>query len=226
MKKLIFIIPFFLIACSNEKNSSEFNEEITLASSELRVGNPIQLSREMSEILDNKPEPMQYGMSIGEVDNEDRAVNYSQWGKPNGKEDVPSADLNEEIKFVEILNEERNKKGLSNLEIDENLCRAARYHSYDMGIQKYFEHASFDRNDNGELEKVCGTFERIRVFASCNAENIAAGGNNAKKTYNQWYNSPGHNRNMFDKSWTRIGIGYVKVEGSPYTHYWTTDFGY
>ena len=228
MKKLIILIPFFLIACSNEKNKSEFEEQKTVANTntELRIGDPIQLSRESSEILENNPEQMKYGMSIGEEDKADLAVNYSQWGKPNGNEDVPSADLNEEIKFVEILNKERKRKGLLELEIDENLCRAARYHSYDMGIQKYFEHASYDRNNNGELEKVCETFVRIRAFGSCNAENIAAGGNNAETTYNQWYNSPGHNRNMFDKRWTRIGVGYVKVESSPYTHYWTTDFGY
>ena len=228
MKNLIFLTPFFLINCSNKKNNSEYPKDKTLANTitELRIGNPIQLISENSEILETKAEPMKYGESVGDEDKSDRAVNYSQWGKPNGKEDVPSADLIEEIKFVEILNKERKRKGLSKLEIDKNLCRAARYHSYDMGIQKYFEHASYDRNDNGELEKVCGTFERTRVFGSCNAENIAAGGNNAERTYEQWFNSPGHNRNMFDKSWTRIGVGYVKVEDSPYTHYWTTDFGY
>ena len=131
------------------------------------------------------------------------------------------------MRFVEILNTERKKRGLSELKIDESLCRAARYHSYDMGVQNYFEHATYDRNlVSGNLEHVCKTFERIKSFGSCNSENIAAGNETAESTYEQWYNSPGHYRNMFSKGWNRIGVGYVKVEGSPYTHYWTTDFGY
>ena len=152
---------------------------------------------------------------------------FSPHGQPSGKEDVPSSSLVEEMRFVEILNTERKKRGLSELKIDENLSRAARYHSYDMGVQNYFEHATYDRNlVSGNLEHVCKTFERIKAFGSCNSENIAAGNSSAERTYTQWYNSPGHYRNMFSKGWNRIGVGYIKVEGSPYTHYWTTDFGY
>ena len=96
-----------------------------------------------------------------------------------------------------------------------------------MGVQNYFEHATYDRNlVSGNLKQVCKTFERIDQFGNSSGENIAAGNSSAERTYTQWYNSPGHYRNMFDKKWTRIGVGYVKVEGSPYTHYWTTDFGY
>jgi uncharacterized protein YkwD len=152
---------------------------------------------------------------------------YSPNGTPSGKEDVPSSNLLEEMRFVEILNAERKKRGLTELIMDEDLCRASRYHSYDMGVQNYFEHATYDRNlVSGKLEYVCKTFQRIDKFGNSNAENIAAGNSSAESTYTQWYNSPGHYRNMFDKKWTRIGVGYVKVEGSPYSHYWTTDFGY
>ena len=113
------------------------------------------------------------------------------------------------------------------LVIDEDLCRAARYHSYDMGVQHYFKHATYDRNlVSGNPEFVCKTFDRIKVFASASGENIAAGNSTAEKTYWQWYHSPGHHRNMFDPKWSRIGVGYVKIEGSPFVHYWTTDFGY
>lgn len=31
---------------------------------------------------------------------------------------------------------------------------------------------------------------------------------------------------MFNPKFKTIGVGYVKIEGSSYTHYWTTDFGY
>ena len=152
---------------------------------------------------------------------------FSPHGIPTGSEDVPSSDLVAEMKFVEILNQERKKRGLTVLKVDEDLCRAARYHSYDMGVQNYFEHATYDRNlVSGNLKQVCKTLERINQFGKSSGENIAAGNSSVERTYSQWYNSPGHYKNMFDKKWTRIGVGYVKVEGSPYTHYWTTDFGY
>ncbi len=249
MKNLIILLAIGVLgSCSNEKNDENKNELSKEKIEEIKhvevlIGEPIQISRDSFEILKNNIEPMKYGMSISEdnkddniLDNNELLLNesnnnsnpakYSAFGKPSGQENVPSSNINEEMKFVEILNQERKRKGLSVLEIDENLCRAARYHSYDMGVQEYFEHASYDRNNNGNLVKVCGTFDRIRVFGSCNAENIAAGRDNAESTYTQWFNSPGHNRNMFDKNWTRIGVGYVKVDDSPYTHYWTTDFGY
>ena len=86
------------------------------------------------------------------------------------------------------------------------------------------------RNDknvvSGNPEFVCKTFDRIKVFASASGENIAAGNSTAERTYWQWYHSPGHHRNMFNPKWSRIGVGYVKIEGSPFVHYWTTDFGY
>ena len=61
---------------------------------------------------------------------------------------------------------------------------------------------------------------------TASGENIAAGNSTAERTYWQWYHSPGHHRNMFNPKWSRIGVGYVKIEGSPFVHYWTTDFGY
>ena len=93
-----------------------------------------------------------------------------------------------------------------------------------MGVQYYFEHAIV------EIWLVVGlslykTFEH-QIYASASAENIVAGNFSVENTYWQWYHSPGHHSNMFNPKWSRIGVGYVKIEGSPYVHYWTTDFGY
>jgi len=152
---------------------------------------------------------------------------YSEWSQPSGNENVPSSSLAEEKNFLNLLNKARKEKGMSELKIDEDLCRAARYHSFDMGAQNYFEHATYDRDETtNRLQKVCGTFARINRFGSSYGENIAAGSRSGDGTYNQWFNSPGHYRNMFNPKFKTIGVGYVKTEGSSYTHYWTTDFGY
>ena len=151
-------------------------------------------------------------------------VNFIFNGLPTGEENVISSSLEKEIEFVRILNEERIKKGLSALVINEDLCRASRYHSYDMATEFYFTHES---QDNGSFS--VGAFDRIYQFAGnktrhSQSENIAAGNSSPQKTYIQWFNSrTGHKENMFG-NWKEIGIGYVNIPGSKYTHYWTTDF--
>ena len=146
-------------------------------------------------------------------------------GIPNGNEDIPSFNKDIELEFLRILNRARIEKGLTPLSLNQDLCRSARYHSYDMGSQNYFDHTSYDRPNNGsKLIEVCGTFTRIRKFAPCYGENIAAGNGSAEGVYNQWFNSPGHKKNMFNSSWTKIGIGFVRVPGSKFIDYWTTDF--
>jgi len=148
-------------------------------------------------------------------------------GVPTGKEVVSSSDKDVELEFLKILNKARVENGLNPLKLDYDLCMAARYHSYDMGSQNYTGHATQDRPNNGsKIVEVCGTFERIKKWKNNYnmGENIAAGSGSAEGVYNQWINSPGHKKNMFNSSWTKIGIGFVKVPGSKYTYYWTTDF--
>ena len=149
-------------------------------------------------------------------------VNFKFHGLPTGEEKVLSSSIENEIEFVRILNEERIKKGLSALVINEDLCNAARYHSYDMATELYFTH---DSQDNGSFS--VGFSERIDQFAGDSwkqSENLAAGNASPQETYILWFNSrTGHKENMFG-NWTEIGIGYIKIPGSKYTHYWTTDF--
>ena len=64
-------------------------------------------------------------------------------GVPTGKEIVPSSDKDVELEFLKILNKARVENGLNPLKLDYDLCMAARYHSYDMGSQNYFDHTSF-----------------------------------------------------------------------------------
>lgn len=147
-------------------------------------------------------------------------------GIPNGDENIPSSNMQEEIEFIKLLNKERVNKGMKPLKLNQDLTRAARYHSYDMGSQNYFSHKSQDRLNNGSrLIEACGTFVRIRKFSKhYGGENIFAGGSSAQSAYINWYNSPGHYKIMFNPEYTEIGIGFVAVEGSTYRNYWTADF--
>lgn len=144
------------------------------------------------------------------------------FGLPRGNELVESADLNGEQAVLALINEERIRQGMSPLEWDDNLARAARYHAYDLATQDYFDHDSYDRK-NGNLVEVGGTFDRIRKFYSSsfvNSENIAAGNESAEATYQQWYNSKGHYDNMFNSASRKVGLGVFYDENSTYGYYW------
>ena len=153
----------------------------------------------------------------------DAGSNVKFYGLATGREIVSSADLPGERELLRLVNEERLKKGQVTLVWDEDLARAARYHSYDLATQNYFNHSSYDRK-NGELVKVGGTFDRIKRFydkSFVNSENIAAGNKDAIATYNQWYTSKGHYENMFNPDSRVVGIGVFYDPNSPFGYYWT-----
>lgn len=144
------------------------------------------------------------------------------YGLANGAERVEPYDLSKEKHLLMMINSARRGKGLVALVWDEQLSYAARYHAYDMATQGYFHHASYDRNGD-KLVKVGETFPRIRAFYTSgfvNSENIAAGSKASKDTYHQWYTSKGHNRNMFNKSSRKVGIGMYYHPDSPFKYYW------
>ena len=152
-----------------------------------------------------------------------RYVDGKYYGKPTGKEDIPSSNYAAEKHLIEILNKARKARGLGELIWDEELAKAARYHAYDMATQSYFSHNSQDLID-GKLVFILGTFKRIRSFYTgkyfVNSENIAAGRASAEDTYEQWYNSKRHNENMFSKFSKYVGVGMVHDKDSPYGYYW------
>jgi uncharacterized protein YkwD len=144
------------------------------------------------------------------------------FGMPQGTEIIPSHSVETEKTMLKIINDARKSKGLKPLVMDEKLCMAARYHAYDMATQNYFDHNTHDRV-NGKLQKVGGTFDRIRLFYNdsfVNSENIAAGNENPQETYKQWYNSKGHYKNMFNKESSKVGIGVVYIPNSTFKYYW------
>ncbi|MDG1332910.1 MAG: CAP domain-containing protein [Crocinitomicaceae bacterium] len=152
----------------------------------------------------------------------DANSNKEFFGMPSGTEIVMSASPQNEKELLKIINKARVEKGMSELEWDEDLANAARYHAYDLATQNYFDHASHDRKGE-KLEKVGGTFDRIKKFYSksfVNSENIAAGNESPDDTYMQWYNSKGHYENMFNESSKKVGLGVFYDPDSIFGYYW------
>lgn len=162
------------------------------------------------------------------VENEKLPENFKKeagefYGLPLGDERIMIYSAEGEQEVLKLINAERKKMGMTELIWEEELAYAARYHSYDMATQNYFDHQSYDRI-NGKLVKVGRTFDRIRKFYSksfVNSENIAAGSEEGKDTYHQWYTSKGHYDNMFNPSSKRCGIGVWYDSESTFQYYWT-----
>lgn len=158
-----------------------------------------------------------------------RFVNGQYFGLPTGAENVKSSNEQAEQTILSLVNKARKTMGMQALIWNEDLARSARYHAYDMCTQSYFEHNSYDKDENQKLVRVGGTFDRIKRFYKtgfANSENIAAGNSDPHDTYMQWYNSPGHYANMFNPESKYVGIGYYQSNQSVWGDYWVFCTGY
>ncbi|MCS6828905.1 MAG: CAP domain-containing protein [Caldilinea sp.] len=142
-----------------------------------------------------------------------------------GGADAPVVNRDYEARVVELVNRERAAHGISPLKRTAALEKAARYHAADLGLDNYFSHDTYDRN-NGALVRVCGAFERIRAWYNywAAAENVAAGYRTPEAVMEGWLNSEGHRRNILNPDLREIGVGYFSG-GGDYGVYWVQDFG-
>ncbi len=125
----------------------------------------------------------------------------------------PTGTLANEVKkAVADTNKLRAEVGLPALKEDPNLSAYAQRRAEE--IVRSFGHTRL----NGQDIQVGGTTPYV-------GENIAAGHDTSEKTVlKQWRNSKGHYANMINKTYSKIGIGAVKVPGSKYDYYWVQIF--
>lgn len=97
---------------------------------------------------------------------------------------------------------------------DENLEKAAKKHTRDMYVNKFFSHTGSDGSrSRTRIERYTTKYFRW-------AENIHRSSylSNVKNVVNSWKDSPGHCRNMMNKKYTAMGA-------ANYGGYWTQTFG-
>lgn len=123
-----------------------------------------------------------------------------------------------EMKVVELINEERAKEGLKALKWDDKLAEVARNHSCDMAENNYFDHT------NLKGESPFNRMKKAGINYRASGENIAAGGNTAEKTVEQWMNSEGHRNNIMNSGYNKVGVGLCINKNSAYGYYWTQVF--
>jgi uncharacterized protein YkwD len=107
-----------------------------------------------------------------------------------------------EVKMLELVNEERIKRGLSPLKADPEMTLVARAHSRDMFARGYFSHYTPEGKDPFDRMKEAG----VRFVTA--GENLALG-KTLNICHNGLMNSPGHKANILHKSFGRLGIGIL-----------------
>jgi uncharacterized protein (TIGR03437 family) len=125
-----------------------------------------------------------------------------------------------ESAMFDLINQYRAQNGLQPLKLSAALTRSSEWMSADMAAKNYFAHNDSQGRD---------PFVRMAAFGynynTNKGENLAAGYDDAVRTFNQWKTSPGHNANMLNGTYAAIGIARAYNGSSTYKWYWTTDFG-
>ena len=116
-----------------------------------------------------------------------------------------------EREHLRVLNDYRAMLGLNLLASDVRLYGAAKMHSADMAVHKFFSH------DSPVPGRSSFTTRASLHGAAARAENIQVGTQDGAVAFDRWYHSAGHHVNMIGGH-SHIGVGMV-------ANYWTQKFG-
>lgn len=109
-----------------------------------------------------------------------------------------------------LVNAARQDAGLSELELDADLCAAAQARAQE--IAQSFSHTRPDGSS-------CFTIlEEFGVSYRAAGENIAMGQRTPEEVMDGWMNSSGHRANILNGTFTSIGVGYY-VDGAGAAHW-------
>ncbi|MBE6664363.1 MAG: SafA/ExsA family spore coat assembly protein [Ruminococcaceae bacterium] len=159
---------------------------------------------------------VKYEVGLSEIRSANTHIKNPDLIYPGDKLYIPTTDSSVtayEQEVVRLVNVERSKQGLKSLESDWQLSRIARYKSQDMKDKGYFSHTSPTYGSPFDMMRSFGISYRIA------GENIAKGQKTPSEVVNAWMNSSGHRANILNKSFAKIGVGYVSNG-----HYWTQMF--
>ena len=117
---------------------------------------------------------------------------------------------------LKLVNQQRKKRDRKKLVLDSKLNKAAQKRAKE--ISQEFSHT---RPNGDDCFTVLKTYNA--KYTTC-GENIAAGQSTAKQVMNSWMHSSGHKKNIINKNYRKMGVGYYKKKGSSYTYYWVQLF--
>lgn len=107
-----------------------------------------------------------------------------------------------ETKLLNLINEERKKNNLSELQIDEELQNIARLKAQDLVENNYFSHISPSFGTPFEMLKNNG------INYKTASENIA-GNSSLEGAVSSWMNSEDHKKNILSNEFNYTGLAVV-----------------
>jgi uncharacterized protein YkwD len=132
---------------------------------------------------------------------------------------APAVETAEERRFVELCNEERRKRGLSQLVIDPLLIEVARDHSREMLEKAYFNHNSPTAAIKTPMDRYLKAVH-LRPEYACVGENLFyCSIVDVSRGHSAFMNSPTHRENVLFPRYEKIGVGIVKNERG---EFWVT----
>lgn len=130
----------------------------------------------------------------------------SQSGRTEGSGDV--------YEVIRLVNAERSKAGLPELEVDSELMAMAAVRAEETAVLR-----GHTRPDGRNFDSILTDFG-WNVAQYYTAENIAYGQTTASKVVNDWMNSSGHKANILKSTVTKIGLAFYYDSDSEWGNYW------
>jgi len=123
----------------------------------------------------------------------------------------------EELRFVDLANQERASRGLPELVLDPMLVKIARKHSQEMSDKHYFSHTSPTPGLRTPLDRYLAD-ETDRPSWALVGENLFyCSIVDPERGHSALMNSPGHRANILESRFERIGVGvYINSAGEFY----------
>ena len=150
---------------------------------------------------------------------EQKSINQPQAPAQNGQNKAPvqqkpaqntsqaSLLTADEKKMLDLINQERQQRGLAPLKVNGELVKVARAKAKDMIDNNYFSHYSPTYGSPADMLKKFGISYRIM------GENLA-GNSSVEGAHRSLMNSAGHRANILNSQFGQVGIGIVN--GGPY----------
>jgi len=142
------------------------------------------------------------------------SVHSTGLARPSGTTG-PKARLSSlEVDIVARINAQRGARGLRSLSVSRGLTAAAEYHSRQMGLFGFFQHAS--RNGTSFWRRIDRFYPAGRGYWSV-GENLfwESPSTSGASTVHEWMMSPPHRQNVLMREYREVGIAAVHVDAAP-----------
>lgn len=134
-------------------------------------------------------------------------------------ETVAPAESFEPAQALALVNDYREKEGLSPLSLDPRLKQAADAHARDLASHDRISHFGSDGSDPWERVQRTGFDPKVA------AENVGTGQLTFGEVFREWKLSPDHNRNLLLPDATHMGVAVVREPDTQFKTFWSLVVG-